>query len=393
MKVSVAQVLATGFAAAALAVCSAEERLPVSTPNAPTNDPPVVVDEPYEGDPVGVFTGNAYELAEDLRVVCPDLDLVMFRSYSSGSMAEGALGFGWTHAYDWRVVRYGGKVVVHASGERGPSDCEHLFGVPSPGGSVWNADGYELRLSDEGMWTVVTPEALAYAFDAAGRLESLTTWNGTRVEVSRDASGRVTQALHSCGKSLAFEYGADGLLSRVSTPDPAVWADYAYESHGAYAVLSSAVRHDGARASTNRYGYSSAPRPGVLSLPPPGAARVPQRASPLSKVRRPVMIGKRDANGIEGSFEYVRPDDSLHVKCARTSLSDGLFETELYFGEDGTEVASPYAGGVARTYYGRDERHSVGDPKLDLAHSFVEEGTWNGEVIIDCCDKNKGGNK
>ncbi len=31
--------------------------------------------------------------------------------------------------------------------------------------------------------------------------------------------------------------------------------------------------------------------------------------------------------------------------------------------------------------------------KLDLAHSFEEEGTWNGEVSIDCCDNGKGGKK
>ena len=45
MKVPIVKGLATGFVAAALTVCSAEESLPVSTPNAPTNDPPVVVDE------------------------------------------------------------------------------------------------------------------------------------------------------------------------------------------------------------------------------------------------------------------------------------------------------------------------------------------------------------
>lgn len=35
----------------------------------------------------------------------------------------------------------------------------------------------------------------------------------------------------------------------------------------------------------------------------------------------------------------------------------------------------------------------LGDSKLDLAHPFDEEGTWNGEVTIDCCDNGKGGNK
>lgn len=345
--------LAVGIIALS-AMCSDSLVAPESRPNATTNSPPDETKSPECGDPVGVFTGSAYEVAEDLRVVCPDLDLVMFRSYSSGSMDEGPLGFGWTHTYDWRVVPDGARVVVHASGERGPSDRVHLFGVPAPGGSVWNADGYELRLSSGGLWTVVSPEALAYSFDAAGRLESLTTWNGTRVEISRDAEGRVTRAQHSCGKSLVFEYGADGLLSRVSTPDPAVAADYFYESHGEWKVLASVVRSDHGKPSVNRYAYSQSPSPGVRRIPGIGETRVPQRRSPKAKVCRPVMIGKRDANGVEGSFDYIRPDDSAHVWCARTSLSDGLFETHLSFGEDGTEVASPYAGGVARTLYGRD---------------------------------------
>ncbi len=347
-------VLLAGASLALSAMCADSPVAPEPRPNATTNAPPDETESPECGDPVGVFTGSAYETAEDLRVVCPDLDLVMFRSYSSGSMDEGPLGFGWTHAYDWRVVPDGARVVVHASGERGPSDRVHLFGVPTQGGSVWNADGYELRLSSGGLWTVVSPDALAYSFDASGRLQTLTTWNGTRVEISRDAEGRVTRAQHSCGKSLVFEYGADGLLSRVSTPDPAVAADYSYESHGEWKVLASVVRSDYGRPSVNRYAYSQSPSPGVRRIPAPGETRVPQRQSPKAKVRRPVMTGKRDANGVEGSFDYIRPDDSAHVWCARTSLSDGLFETHLSFGEDGTEVASPYAGGVARTLYGRD---------------------------------------
>ena len=326
---------------------------PSSRSNATTNDQPRV-EKKTCGDPVGVFTGNAYETAEDLRVACPDLDLVMFRFYSSGSMREGPLGFGWTHSYDWRVVRDGGQVVVHASGERWPSDSAHLFPLPPSGASVWNADGYELRLSPEGLWTVVTPEALSYAFDASGRLSSMTTWNGTCVAISRDAAGRVVQASHSCGKSLTFDYGADGLLSRVSTPDPAVWVEYGHCIHGRYAVLSSAIRHDGVRASTNRYDYSSVPRPGVLSLSPLDFSPLPQRTSPRSQDRRPVMVGKRDANGVEGSFAYVRPNDSPFAKCARSFLSGGLFDVSLSFGSGFTDVESPMACGVRRTRYTYD---------------------------------------
>ena len=354
-------VLFAGASLALSAMCADSPVASVSKPNATTNAPPDETKSPECGDPVGVFTGSAYETAEDLRVVCPDLDLVMFRSYSSGSMDEGPLGLGWTHAYDWRVVPDGVRVVVHASGERGPSDRVHLFNIPSTGGSVWNADGYELRRSAEGLWAVVTPEGLSYAFDESGRLKSLTTWNGTRVEIFRDAVGRVMRVLHACGKSLFFEYGEDGFLTRVSTPDPAVWADYKYESHGQWKVLASVVRNDHGRTSVNRYTYSQAPSPGVRRIPRSGETRVPKRISLKAKstsrnelFRRPVMSGKCDANEVEGSFDYVRPDDSAHVWCVRTSLSDGLFEAHLSFGKNMTEVSRPYAGGVARTFYGRD---------------------------------------
>ena len=353
--VILAAVLAALFAASAALGASAAGAGadPAADSNAETNDVHKT-EKTSCGDPVGVFTGNAYETAEDLRVPCPDLDLVMFRSYSSGSMREGPLGFGWAHAYDWRVEPDGARVVVRASGERGPTDRAHVFPMPPPGSSAWDADGYELRLSPDGLWTVVTPEALSYAFDAANRLSSITSWNGTCVAISRDAAGRVAMASHPCGKSLVFEYGADGLLSRVATPDPAVWAEYSHGLHGGRPVLLSAVRRDGARASTNLYGYGSVPRPGVLSLPPPGAARVPQRASSRARDRRPVLTWKADANGVEGSFAYIRPDDSPFAKCARSFLSGGLFDVSLSFGDGVTEVASPFAGGVALTAYGRD---------------------------------------
>ena len=133
-----------------------------------------------------------------------------------------------------------------------------------------------------------------------------------------------------------------------------MWVEYAHWQSGRYAVLSSAVRHDGARASTNIYSYSSVPRPGVLALPPPDSIRVPQRTSPRSQDRRPVMVGKRDANGIEGSFAYIRPDDSPFAKCARSFLSGGLFDVSLSFGNGFTDVESPMAGGVRRTRYTYD---------------------------------------
>ena len=262
----------------------------------------------------------------------------------------------------------------------------HVFAVPSAGSSVWNPDGYELRLSSEGLWSVVTPDALTYCFDSANRLSSITSWNGARVDMARDGSGRVESVVHSCGKSLSFVYGADGMLSRVMTPDQSVWAEYTFEPHGTYAVLGAAVRHDGARASTNLYRYASSPRAGVASLPPPGAAGVSQRTSLLANVRRPVMTGKTDANGVEGSYEYIRPNDSPHVRCARTSLSDGLFLTELSFGDGATDVESPFAGGTVRTRYTCDSlfrETSRATGAESLSKTYDAQGDVVAEVLTN----------
>ena len=65
---------------------------PVSKSNAPVEEDKTTEREPTCGDPVGMITGNAYETAEDLRVECPEVDLVMFRAYSSGSAHEGRWG-------------------------------------------------------------------------------------------------------------------------------------------------------------------------------------------------------------------------------------------------------------------------------------------------------------
>ena len=361
---------------------------PESKTNARAADPEVVPDSPpeeEESDPVGVFTGSVYESAEDLRVACPGIDLVVFRHYSSADMRTGPLGYGWTHAYDWSVVRDGDRVEVRASGERGPSDCVHAFApVPPPGGEAWNADGYCLRRSASGLWSVATPEAVLYSFDQLGLLSSVRAWSGERVDVVRDGSGRVIRAEHSCGKSLSFEYGPDGLLLRVSTPDPAVFAEYSHSVHGQWPVLSSVVRRDGPRVSSNLYSYSSSPRAGTRALPPPGAAPVPQRASPGWKARRPVMTGKADANGVEGSFEYIRPTDSAHVRCARTSLSGGLFATAFAFSGASTAVESPFAGGVSRTVYRRDAKWrevSRATGGETLAKTYDEAGDLVSETL------------
>ena len=107
-----------------------------------------------------------------------------------------------------------------------------------------------------------------------------------------------------------------------------------------------------------------------------------QRASPRAQARRPVLAWKMDANGVEGSFAYVRPDDSPFAKCARSFLSGGLFDVSLSFGNGFTDVESPMACGVRRTCitYDRLLRETSRTTGAEtLSKTYDAAGEWGNE--------------
>ena len=157
-----------------------------SSPNSPTDDPPRANSGPAGGDPVGLCDGSVYDAATDIRVVCPDIDLVFRRSYGSWSQKTGALGLGWTHSYDWRVELWEDKICVHSAAENGVNDGSHVFSSIGQGEDTVNEEGYRLSCGEDGRFAVTDPDGLRYGFDSHRRLERIETWNGATVSVVRD---------------------------------------------------------------------------------------------------------------------------------------------------------------------------------------------------------------
>ncbi len=248
-----------------------------SKSNANTVAPPTPPSEPASpsgGDPVGYMDGSVYDSVEDLRISCPDIDLVFRRSYGSWSTRTGSLGCGWTHSYEWRLEISGEKVLVYSAGEAGATDAVHTFDLPESGSSVFNADGYGLKRSaTNSCYSLVSPDALTYAFNSSGRLVSISTWNGTDIAVVRDSpSGKVTKVEHSCGKWMEFIYDENGYLSRVNTPDDEVYVKATVSRYNNAYVLKSVVRYDKMGSSFLKYSYAGAPDPGtrdIYSMTPP----------------------------------------------------------------------------------------------------------------------------
>jgi RHS repeat-associated protein len=99
-----------------------------------------------------------------------------------------------------------------------------------------------------------------------------------------------------------------------------------------------------------------------------------------------------------GGFELkVSADFSSTDCCVYKVVGDWKFKDEYNWHAGhtaevmGVDIEDDWALLVEK--YRKELAAWISDPKLDLAHSFVEEGTWNGEVTIDCCDNGKGGNK
>ncbi len=394
MKIQVTPALFLLFTGGLLSAMAAT---PSSKSNAVAVPPDAPPDSPAEdtgGDPVGYEDGSVFVVEEDLRVACPDMDLVFRRAYGSWSSDTGSLGYGWTHSFEWRLVESGDGVLVYSAGERGVSDAVHRFDSLSPGHSHINPDGYRLVRSEDGKYSVLTPDALTYSFDERNRLASISAWNGTTISLERQAAGRLSRATHSCGKWLGFEYGAHGHLVRVNTPAEGVYAEFAVEGR----TLNEVVRHDGGSASTNVYTYSEAPSPGKRDMnaiilprffgvvggsglhhvngksPYEGESPIgfrprgsddevpPDYLSPVTRpavivddgtednaIDHPLLASKVDANGIAATYAYVRPTDSPQFKCTHSEMDDGLFSIDLTFYGKTTVECRPTAWGLART--------------------------------------------
>ena len=248
-----------------------------SVPNAGVAYDKTASNQPTVSDPVGVIDGVVFSSATDLRVVCPGVDLVLKRAYASSSTRTGALGIGWSHCLDWRLVSEGTNLVLYAQADPSVSGTgeTHRFAPPSAGGtSVSSAGGFLLRDAG-GVREIQTSQAVLCRFDALGFLVRLETPGGVGVSLARDASGRLLRAVHDCGRALAFAYDDEGFLVSVVTDDSAVRVDYSYDDvSGAYprTVLARAVRSDHAQASTNLYTWCPSPLAGLMNSPGSGIA-------------------------------------------------------------------------------------------------------------------------
>ncbi|QQS12097.1 MAG: RHS repeat protein [Rhodospirillales bacterium] len=191
-------------------------------------------------NPIDVRTGNKFLVATDFATV-GDNPLVFTRFYNSllGQVAatdrlarpESSLGSGWTSTYDRAVVFYSDTRMEL----RRPNGAIAEFWRGSTANPVLapfdDTFGGLLTPLGGGGYTYVDAEGTTEAFDAGGRLTSITTREGYVQTLAYDAgTGRLTTVTDNQGRALAFTYDAAGKLETMTGPDGRV-TRYAYESY------------------------------------------------------------------------------------------------------------------------------------------------------------------
>ena len=209
------------------------------------------------GETVRILNGNTVEYRSDLVFPSPNrLGLSFGAIYNSRSTTSGALGSGWTHAYNVSLdpdfeIAGGSHIKILGSTGRAfyfqeetvgfykGAFHERSFVKAEAGGYVW----YRLN-------------GTRYGFTASGQIIWIEDEKANRLSVAYDAQNRVaTVSDEASGRMLTFGYNANGLLESITGPvttavSDGVWVTYGYDANQ---NLTSVTYADG---SGFTYGYT-----------------------------------------------------------------------------------------------------------------------------------------
>lgn len=164
-------------------------------------------------DPVNPFTGNYF--FNRTLVAFPgrgDMDLAFAVSYNSLlAVADGALGFGWTHSFDVRVEASGDDHTLVM-----PDGSRRFFRKSGTTYLPYNcyATGILADRSPAG-WKYTFPDGLVWVFDASGRLEQVTSPRNHTITLAHSAQlDRITDSM---GRQIDLTW-ASGRIASITTP-------------------------------------------------------------------------------------------------------------------------------------------------------------------------------
>ncbi len=187
----------------------------------------------YTDEPVNTATGSLTELATDLRLPGPGAAFEWMRSYNSQDTATGALGLGWSHAFDAAITVANtttGELDYHA----GSGQHTHFTKISggTTGAASYGAKGFDgamQRLSDNS-YKLTTRDQRVFSFDSNGKLTQIKPRFRPATTLSY-TSGKLASITDSAGRTITLTYSSSdpSLIERVTLPDSR-YVQYGYTS-------------------------------------------------------------------------------------------------------------------------------------------------------------------
>lgn len=298
------------------------------------------------GHPVDVATGKLLTDAVDFGLPGP-LPLTWERVWYSTSTYAGPLGHGWHHSLDLALWAEGDEVVVRTA------DGRHVaFDAPSEDAPSWNAqERTTLHRTPRGYRLVEDASGIACHFltgpfrlrlrrveerdERTGEptfrlvpvegpvevpLARMEDRNGNRIELHRDAAGRLTGITDSADRRLEVENDAAGRIIRVTAPHP---------------------DQPDARATLVEYAYDDAT--GDLA-----EARDAHGAPFRYRYRHHLLTAETDRAGLTFYFAWDGTDEN--ARCTRTWGDGGLYARRIEYDVPARETRVTDSRGATTLY-------------------------------------------
>jgi len=214
----------------------------------------------------------------------------------------------------------------------------------------------ELTSVTEGSGTSAAA-AVSFAYDAGGRISSITDERNNVTQLTRDADGRITATKDALGRVTSMTYDGNGHLISQTVPGGAT-TTYTYDARGR---MTQVLQPDNTKITNT---YSSA---GLASVTDEaGSTRKYTRDSRMQLssvtnangyavqyVRDQVgnLTGVIDANGNTTTYQYDTAD-----RMTRKTFPDGSFEAYTYDGNDNLIAKRLTDGNVNKFTYDQRDR-------------------------------------
>jgi len=180
------------------------------------------------GNPVDVTSGRMFHEMVDLKINGP-LPIEFIRRYDSQSTANGALGFGWQHAYMMRlenVSNQNTQVFDDKQMRRIFFNCSNYSSGSCQDAWYENINEHlTLTKGSNPPWRVEDKHTMHYDFDGSGKLLAIQDRNGNTITCGY-TSGKLTSISDSFGRSISLSYDMSNHLASISAGSRTVTYTY-----------------------------------------------------------------------------------------------------------------------------------------------------------------------